>query len=188
MRYGEQVPIFGSDADLSRTRAEGKEFGPWSVETLNYRVVNDSLYFGPIEIQHEAGNRVVESEADRWTSSGDWVFLDGRLGIVRLWGEGSWHFDYRYETDPMRKGHYWTHETWALNITFREGTPPRGYGLMGGHAVLFVPADSAEDVKAVARNARAAIVEHHGDFGFTVSLNGWHASHLVRLGHLLSFS
>lgn len=189
MRYGEQVPIFGSDADLSRARAEGEEYGPWSVETLNYRVANESLYHRPIRVQHEGGERVLESEAAQWSSDGDWVFLDGRLGIVRLWGEGGWRFDYRYETDPMRKGHYWKHETWALNITRRhEAPPPRGYGLMGGHAVLFVPADSAEEVDAVARDGQARIAEHHGDFGFTVARSGWHAAHLIRLGHLLNFS
>ena len=188
MRYGEQVSIFGTDMQLTRTKAEGDEFAPWSVETLNYRLANESLYFRPIRVQHDGGDQVVEDEAMEWSATGDWVLLDGRLGIVRLWGDGDWRFDYRFETDPMREGHYWKHETWALNITLQGSTPPpRGYGLMGGHAVLFVPAENAPQVAAIAQERRAKIEEQHGDFSFTSSLNGWHASHLIRLGHLLGF-
>lgn len=133
MRYGEQVPIFGTDMHLSRVKAEGPEYRPWTVETLNYRLANEDLYFRPIRVQHEGGERVVESGAAEWSAGGGWVFLDGRLGIVRLWGDGDWHFDYRRETEPLRKEHFWKHEIWALNIAFRRGSPPpRGYGLMGG--------------------------------------------------------
>ncbi|MDA0745604.1 MAG: hypothetical protein O2954_03740 [bacterium] len=189
MRYGEQVPIFGTDMQLSRTKAEGPEFHPWSVETLNYRLANESLYFRSIHVQHEGGEHVVENEAAQWTAPGDWIFLDGRLGLIRLWGNEDWHFDYRMETTPLREKHFWKHETWALNITFRNSSPPpRGYGLMGGHAVLFVPANNAETVAEIAQDQRAQIVEQHGDFGFASSLDGWHASHLIRLGHLLGFS
>jgi len=158
------------------------------VETLNYRLANEALYLRPIRVEHEGGERVVEAEAVQWSSSGDWVLLDGRLGIVRLWGDGDWGFDYRFETDPLRKKHFWKHETWALNITLEGGTPPpRGYGLMGGHAVLFVPANEASEVAAIAQDRLARIEELHGDFSFTSSLDGWHVSHLIRLGHLLGF-
>ena len=158
------------------------------METLNYRITNERLYQKPIRVQYEEGDGVVEDEAARWSSEGDWVLLDGRLGIVRLWGEGDWELEYRWETEPLRKDHVWKHETWALNITFRNTSPPRGYGLMGGHAVLFVPAESADEVASIARQDRAGIVEEHGRFDFTCSLDGWQTSRQIDLGHLLSFA
>ncbi len=189
MRYGEQVPIFGTDMELERKKAEGPAYRPWTVETLNYRLANESLYFRPIRVQHDGGERVVENDADNWSAGGDWVLLDGRLGIIRLWGGGDWHFDYRMETTGLSKNHFWKHETWALNITFRSGDPPpRGYGLMGGHAVLFVPATDAADVAAIAHGRRARIEEQHGDFTFISAINGWRASHQIRLGHLLDLT
>ena len=187
MRYGEQVPIFGTDMDSSRTRAEGPEFDPWKVETFNYRLANESIYFRPIRVQYDGGEQVVEGEAVEWSASGDWVLLDGRLGLIRLWGEGDWQFGYRYETEPLREIHFWKHETWALNISFRNDSPPRGYGLMGGQAVLFVPAENAGEVAAIAREGRARIEEDHGVFKFSSTIEAWKVEHVIDLGHLLSF-
>jgi hypothetical protein len=187
MRYGEQVPIFGTDMDLSRTKAEGPEFDPWKVETFNYRLANESIYFRSIRVQSEEGERVVEDEAVAWSTSGDWVLLDGRIGLIRLWGEGDWQFDYRYETEPLRKVHFWHHETWALNVSFRKDSPPRGYGLMGGQAVLFVPAGDAGELAAIAEEGRAKVEEDHGVFRFSSSLDSWKAEREIDLGHLLSF-
>ena len=181
------VPIFGTDMDLSRTKAEGPEFDPWSVETFNYRLANESIYFRSIRVQSEEGERVVEDEAVAWSTSGDWVLLDGRIGLIRLWGEGDWQFDYRYETEPLRKVHFWHHKTWALNVSFRNDSPPRGYGLMGGQAVLFVPAGDADEVAAIAEEGRAKVEEDHGVFRFSSSLDLWKAEHEIDLGHLLSF-
>jgi hypothetical protein len=59
---------------------------------------------------------------------------------------------------------------------------------MGGHAALFVAAEDASQVAAIAREERARVEEHHGDFVFLGKLNGWHGTHRIGLGHLLSFA
>jgi hypothetical protein len=189
MRYGEQVPIFGSDMDLSRVRAEGPEFRPWKVATLNYRIVNEELARRPIRVAWEGGESSAYLDAAEWRAGGDWILLDGKLGLVRLWGGGEWRLEYRRETTPLHEGHYWKHDTWALNVSFpRDMPPPRGYGFMGGHAVLFVPTCNPDRLRAVAREREALVTESHGDFVFTSRLPGWHATHLLRLGHQLGFT
>lgn len=189
MRYGEQVPIFGSDMTMSRARAEGPGFGPWNVRTLNYRVANEAPDFRPIRVQCPDGEWTVLDGAISWSAGGDWVLLDGRLGLIRLWGGGAWLFDYRLETEPLHPGHFWTHNTWALNVSFLGADPPpRGHGLMGGHAVLFVPASDPRQLADLAARGQAKIGEHRGDFSFQAAFGGWHAAHLLRLGHLLGFA
>lgn len=188
MRYGEQVPIFGSDMELSRPRAEGPEYRPWTVRTLNYRAVNEEPDFRPFRVQDAEGVRELERGEADWTCGGDWVLLDGRMGLVRLWGGGAWRFSYRRETEPLHPGHYWKHDAWALNVFFQdEAPPPRGYGLMAGHAVMFVPVGDAGTLEDLARGGRAAVEENRGDFLFRVQWNGWNAAHVLRLGHLLEF-
>ena len=189
MRYGEQVPIFGTDLKLDRVRAEGPAYAPWSVATLNYRLVNEELNSRPIRVEWEGRSREVRGEAASWRGDGDWVLLDGKIGIVRLWGGAAWSFDYRRETRPLHEKHFWKHETWALNVSFlRESPPPRGHGLMAGHAVLFVPTSDPESLRALVRERLAVVTENHGDFAFVSRLPGWQATHILRLGHLLAFA
>jgi hypothetical protein len=131
----------------------------------------------------------VRQEPEAWHGEGDWVLLDGKLGIVRLWGGTAWSFTFQRETRPLHEKHFWKHETWALNVSFRnQSPPPRGHGLMAGHAVLFVPAADPETLRAIVRERAAVVTESHGDFTFVSDLQGWRATHLLRLGHLLAFA
>jgi hypothetical protein len=188
VRYGEQVPIFGSDMTVARARREGPEWGPWAVETLNYRLVNEEPLHRPLVIRCGADERVLDAEPLSWEADGDWVLLDRKLGIVRLWGDGVWRFDYRRETEPLRDGHFWRHDTWALNVSRRPAsTPPTGYGVMASHAVLFVASSDASELASIARDGQAVVVERSGEVEFSCRLPGWESAHRIGLGHLLAF-
>ena len=188
MRYGEQVPIFGSDRNLSRVAAAETEYGPWGVRTLHYRMTNDKTSFRPLVLRDSAGERTLDREGQSWKSEGAWIILDERLALLRLWGTGNWVLEYGEELEPLHGGHYWNHRTWALRVGL-EGAepPPRGYGLMGGHAVLFLPIGDPRAVETVLDEGRAKVEEKHGEFTFSCNVDGWNTTRRIGLDHLLSF-
>ena len=187
-RYGEQVRIFGSDSDLSHSRAEGEEFSPWSVRTLNYRIVNDRLDFRTIAVDHEGGRIEFRDREQVVELTGRWIILDGRIGLVRVWGNTDWDLIYRRETKSLKPNHYWNHDTWSLTIALRGADPPaRGYGELGTHGVLIVPVEGRDEFESsMSRDPISVVEKSTGELEVGVDYRRWSRKWHLGLGHLIS--
>lgn len=166
---------------------EHREAGssPWHVATLNYRITQEPVRPQPIRVRTLEGEIVLGAEEREWRSSGNWVLLNNTLGLIRFWGDAEWVFTWSRESEQSP---VFPHNAMALRCALiLRGEQPRGYGLMGGHAVLIAPASDPAALEAIIAEKRCAVKEKHGKFEVKMAVGSWQARYLLDLGHVIAF-
>jgi hypothetical protein len=182
MRYGEQSPVFGKVVFNFPSPEQA-----WQVKTLNYRLINDCLFHRRIRITTAAGEHVLDQTPLEWEEDGRWLLIDGKIGLIKLWGEMRWVFSYQFEEDNLARP--FPHRTWSLIIALKpKGALPVSYGSLGGHAVLFRRCSTAEDLNQIICRQSCTVLEKHGVFDINLNLRTWKKHCEIDLTHRLRIS